>query len=246
MGSTSNVFTDMMEKFYLRLSEEYLESSWTAALIIGFLAFGFTLTAAICIKKGRVLGIITAITQLIGVLGARMSVVNFANTKWFVQKTIIGSSSADVQNQMNQFMQDYYGEVIPRMIWLAIGGALMTFSMIMLLVYIVGLMKVRPKVLPILGLVMIIVRFLFVAPINYFGMLMGNTTGIELMDAAQASWDKINYVVILIPVILIALQGIIYLFTSKKKAPETAPAAAEATESAEATEAAETNEESDS
>ena len=236
---------DMAKSLDLKLSASYTDSALTFALIVGFIAMALLLFNAIAVKRGRVYGIIVACLQPIAMFGAHSALVSYANVD-FSKLIVSATSKISMQDAMDkmeeklaQNIQEYIlPELFGFIFWsiVLLGIAVMTF------IYFILLFKVKKlKVMPILALVLGIIRVLTLS-VDMAGIFTANAT-----QAGQETWDIVYAVIILLPMVLVAIQGLVHLLT-KNKAPvaipvmETADASAAAfdellaaTEAAEAT-----------
>ena len=94
---------------------------------------------------------------------------------------------------------------------------------ILSLIYAILLIKAKGKGMAITAMILMIVKYVFFSPIGMLSLFMqqGSST-------IQSAWDFVFRFVYLLPLFLIALQGIINLVANAKakKAPVAAPAAA--------------------
>jgi len=115
-------------------------------------------------------------------------------------------------------------EVFPDLLATIPWSLLMLVSFILTVIYAGNLKKdtaTKGKGLAVTALILSIVRYVIFQPINNFALLLGNATA-----DTQASWDPTYYIFTMIPLVLLAIKGILAL-TSRKAAP-VAEAAAEA------------------
>ena len=85
------------------------------------------------------------------------------------------------------------------------------------------MLKVKPKVFGIFALILHIVKFLFIAPVNTFTPII---TNIAATEAAQKSQDTLVYAMVLIPLVLVAISGLIAMIKRAKTPVAVAEAAA--------------------
>ncbi len=212
----------------LHLTEDYAAGAQTLAIIISILAFACVLFTAIAHKKARTLGIITAIVQPIGIFSAfkyvmAYSAIDFSCLAMTVTSTV---SLDDAMSKLRTALSEKLAtEVFPDLFATIPWSLLMLAAFIMTVIYAAVLKKdttTGGKGLAVTAMILAIVRFVIFQPTNNFALFLGNATA-----ETQASWDPVFYIFTMIPLVLLAIKGILAL-TSRKASPVAEAPAAEA------------------
>ena len=218
---------ESLEKLFsliqIPLTEEYISSSLTSAIVVGIIACALIIFASIASKKALGLGITAGIFAIIGSIANHFSVVYFHTTTFVVTEKFIGSSQTEVDQMASDFVENYMTENLPKMIFYVLASAVVFVAWIVTLIFIIKMLKVKPKVFGIFALILHIVKFLFIAPVNTFTPILTNVAATE---AAQKSQDTLVYAMVLIPLVLVAISGLIAMIKRAKTPVAVAEAAA--------------------
>ncbi len=187
------------------IDEESMSKMTTSAWIWGILFLGICVFVAIALKKGTTIGIIAGVVNAITIILTPTMIKAFHEMEFF--KTIYGT-----QDQLDDLVEEYYAEQIPKMIAYYGVTILGLAAFVLALVFIIKSMKCTPKVFPIFALIIQIVRYAFIAPIDSFKMFTGGVT-VE----SQISQANLYYIFTIIPIVLLVVPAIINLV--KKPAP---------------------------
>lgn len=222
----------------LHLTEDYASGAKTLLIIMSILAFACVLLAAIAVKKARPLGIAVAIAQPIGFFAAFKYVIAYSAIDFscLSMKTTSSVSMDDAMNKLTEMLTErIMTDIFPGLATTFVWSFLMLAVFIMTVIYAAMLKKDtgKGKGLAVAALIISIVKYVLIAPTNNFALFLGGAT-----TETQASWDPIYYIFSLIPLILIAVKGILVLTTPKEAPVAEAPAAEAAAEAAPVAEAA--------
>ncbi len=218
-------FTETFSKFQIQggFPEEYSSKLTTMAIIFGLLAVACCVVVAIANKKCRAMGIVAAIFNFLSAILTPSFIKFFHNTPFFKIEYITGSSQAEVDKLVDEFYAEYFAETIPGMILSSVASVMMLLAFVFTLILIIQCMKAfKPKVLGIFALLITILRYLFVGPIDYIKPLLQNGATVE----TQMSQTVLYFVAITLPLILIAIGGIIAI-AKKGQTPAVIEVAAE-------------------
>ena len=215
----------------LHLDESYAASAMIGMIIAAIAAFALTLFVAIAIKKARPFGVIVAVAQPIGLYAAMQTVLQYAKID-FSCLEITKTSSVSMDDAMNKLNtaigEAFVQQIFPQMLGMLIWGLVTTIVFVLTLVYVVMILKAKgkgnPKGLIIGSLVILIVKFLLVNPVEMFSLMLqkGSTS-------VQSTWDIVFRLIYLLPLILLAVEGIVTISAkSKAKNAPAAPVPAEA------------------
>ena len=203
--------------------EEFSSKLTTTAIVFGLLAVACCIVVAIANKKCRGMGIVAAIFNFFNAILTPAFIKSFHNTEFFKVEYITGSSQAEVDKLVDEFYAEYFAENIPGMIMISLASVMMLLSFVFTLILILKCMKgLKIKLLSIFALIITILRYLFIGPIDYVKPLIAGGATIE----TQMSQTNLYFVAILLPLVMIAVSGIVTLAT-KKKTPAVVEVAAE-------------------
>ena len=222
------------------LSDGYVSSSLTSAIIVGIIACALIIFTAIASKKALGLGITAGIFAIIGSVANHFAVVYFHTTTFVITAKFVGSSQGEVDQMVEDFTETYMTENLPKMLLYSLASALVFAAWVVILIFIMKAMKIKPKAAGltcgIVALLLHIGKFLFIGPVNIFSPILNNTSATEAMQKSQ---DSLVYAMTLIPLFLVAVAGLVSLIVRcvKKGAPEAVAEAAAPVDEAEAVEA---------
>ena len=215
-------YQQVISRMQIQLSEEYISSSLTTAIIIGVIACALIIFTAIISKKSVGFGVVAGIFALIGSIGNHFAVVYFHSTEFFKIITATGSNTSDAYDNLNEALAEYYAEQLPRMGIYVVANMLILAGWIMSLIFIIKMLKVKPKVFGVFALIIHILRYVAVASTDAITPVL--TQG-PITEAIQKSQDFKVYLMTLLPLALVAIAALINMAKSKKApaAPEAAP-----------------------
>lgn len=224
---------ETLEKLFsliqIPLTEEYISSSLTFAIVVGLIACALIVFASIASKKSLGLGITAGIFAIIGSIANHFSVVYFHTTTFAVSEKFVGSSLTEADQMASDFLENYMTENLPKMFIYMAASALVLAAWVVTLIFIIKMLKVKPKLLGIFALILHIGKFLFVSPVNTLTPILTNVAATE---ATQKSQDTLVYATVLIPLVLIAIAGLIAMIKRTKTPAAVAEAAAPVEEAA--------------
>ncbi len=209
MGA-SDVFSDsylldFYDNLQIELSDTYINNSTVLAIIVGILCAGLIIATAFLNKKGRAYAIIAGIMQIAGVYAMQKMAHTFMELELF--RVVTGTSENDVYNKVNDFYMESLIEMIPYVLlsWVVLAAWVLT------LVFIIKSMKLKPKILPVFGLITHIVRYVFILPFPLIQAFFEPVT-----EQMQKNTDILNYIFTLIPFVLVFIAGLLTFLKSKK------------------------------
>ncbi len=216
----------------LRLDDTYILLSWVATILLAVLAFALTLFAAIAIKRARPLGVIVALAQPIGIVAATNVVLSYAKVDLSVLNLRVTStvSQSDAMTKLYTKMGEVFIEkVFPQMIENYFWSAVLGIVTIITIVYFILLFKPAGKACAIIAMILTTVRLFFINPIEMFSVLLNSPS-----QTIQGLWDVVFRFILILPLLLIAIQGIVNLVSNAKAKKAAAAEAAAAAVVAEA------------
>lgn len=213
---------DAVKSLDLKLNASYADSAFLIAMVVGFIGMALLLFNAIVVKRGRVFGIIVACLQPVAMFGAHSALISYANVD-FSKLLVSATSKISMQDAMNKVQeklaQNISEYILPELFGFIFWSILLLGIAVMTFVYFILLFKVKKlKIMPILALVLGIIRVLTLS-VDMVGMFTANAT-----QAGQETWDIVYAVIILLPMVLVAIQGLVHLLT--KNNPVAQPAVA--------------------
>ena len=209
----------------LKLGKDYLEMAMILMVLTAILALGLALFTAIANKKARPLGIVVAILQPIGVFAAYKSVITYADVDFSALEMTVKSTKSmeDAMSKLYEKLgETFFDKILPEMMSYMFWAMVLAAVTIVTLVYIILLMKGQSKGLAIGALILLIVRHFLIAPVDLMGVLFQWDT--------QGAWDMLFRLFYLLPLILIAIQGLMVMIAKKNGADVVVEASAEAQE----------------
>ena len=206
MGNFFDSYVKLLRNTQPVLSEEYVSNGYVTAIIWGVVMAALVIFATVATKTSLGKGIVTAIFQIVGAVGAHLYVVGYS-------KTVFMAEIKAPANELDQAIADFYAEQIPHMLMLIAGFVLCLVGVIMMLIFGVAMMKKKPKVCGVFVLIISILRLAFIQPINTFHMFEKAT------EASQVAWDVVYYGIAVVCAVLVGITGLCHLL--KKKPAET-------------------------
>ena len=190
-----------------------------ASIVLGLAAFVLVLFAAISIKRARPLGIFMAIAYPIGFVTAALAFINYAEIDFSCfALTYYGISQLDAWGNLVEGLGKYcMWDMMPQLIFYALSWIGYQIVTILAIVYFIKLLKApKGKALAVLALIVMIIRLLFVGPVEIISLLFG-ANYFEI----QAVWNGVFNLVFFLPILLLVLQAfinIVYNVKQKKNA----------------------------
>lgn len=201
---------DILERFRFLPSDEYVSSATVWSIVIGLIAASFIIFTAVTSKKNMALGITAGVMQVLGAVAAQQAAIQYWKCDFFKYEIVYGTSEGELIENLMEKYQEMILEMLPHMLLMYMYLAFMLAAWIVTLVYIIKTIKTEPKAFGIAALVVHIVRYAFVGPMNIFAPIFG----ITLTDSVHASYDAFVYIVYLIPALLIGALGIMNFIKS--------------------------------
>ena len=189
-----------------------------ASIVLGLAAFVLVLFAAISIKRSRPLGIFMALVYPIGFVTAALAFISYADIDFSCfALTYYGISQLDAWGNLVEGLGRYFmSDMMPQFIFYVLSWIGYQLVTILAIVYFIKLLKApKGKALAALALIVMIIRLLFVGPIEIISLLFG-ANYFEI----QAIWNGIFNLVFFLPILLLVLQAfvnIVYNIKQKKK-----------------------------
>lgn len=206
--------TSMLKGINLSLSSTYHLLSIISVVLCSLLAFALVMFTAIAIKRARIYGILVALLQPASFVAAWQVVVSYANVDFScLEMTVTGSSQQDAMNKLytaigEAFLTEVFPQLIGCMIWAVVFAVISLFT----LLYLALLIKGKKKAFAILALVIGVIRQFCISPLELVSTVLlgiGN-------QWIQLVWDAVFRGAMLLPLFLIALQGVFVLIGNIK------------------------------
>ena len=205
---------EFLKTMELTLSESYQTSSMIWTVVLGILSFSLVLFVALVIKRARVLGILAAVAQPVGLFAARQSVMAYGElqfytrTNAFIEKMDNGQfTQAQAEAEAKAFMTPLFTELIFCAVWMLLA----IVCTVLLGIYMVMLIKVAPRAFGIVGLVLTGIKWAGFLPVNLYGLLLKSMT-----EEGQILNDIAYRGLTVLPILLIAILAILVLNQKKK------------------------------
>ena len=225
-GFDSSAFLDGFMGFFdnlkADLSADYIKSSTITSLIVGAIAAALIIFAAIMYKKSMAFGIVAGVLQIPGAVGVQKMVHYVLQMDFYRKEIFYGYSQEDVDQQINDFLYNYYKDAVIDIVMLILCSMLGLLAWIFALVVIIKAMKQPPKAFAIIALILHIIRYVVIAPYDLITPIVSRVT-----EASQKTTDMCYYIFTLIPLLLFAIGSIFVRVKMKKQAAEKAQQNAE-------------------
>ena len=207
--------TSMLKGINLSLGETYHLLSIISVVLCSLLAFALVMFTAIAIKRARVYGILVALLQPASFVAAWQVVISYANVDFSCLEMKV-TSSVSMEDAMSKLYtalgEAFLEKVIPQLggciIWAIVFAVISLFT----LLYLALLIKGKKKAFAILALVIGVIRQFCISPLELVSTLLlgiGN-------EWIQLVWDAVFRGAMLLPLFLIALQGLFVLIGNIK------------------------------
>lgn len=186
-----------------------------AAVVFGLIAAAMVICTTVFNKKYRVLAIITAIMQPVGLLASVGQVIAYSMIDFSKLVSYgTGSTYEDAYNNALDGLLEYLlGDYLISLILLSICSMLMFASLIITFIYAIKLTGFSPKVPAILAIVVCVLRWLFVAPLDQISTIL-SVLGIAPMQQSPL-WTVMYFVIFMIVPALLLGQSLIAKFAKK-------------------------------
>lgn len=207
------------------------------SIVVGVLALALLVFTAIAVKRARPFGIIAAVLQPLGFLAGAKTLVTYASVPWELLDGQVAYSSESTSDAISKLMEQikeiFIKDIAPHCAGFFIWSAILAIVSVITVVYFILLLKEKGKGLALSAMILGIIRFLFISPIElttmYLGLLgLGNVLG-SLANGLQGLWSVFFTFMMFLPVLLVAVQGLLVLL---KNAKEKKAAVVEAVEEA--------------
>ena len=221
------------------------------SIVVGILALALLVFTAVAVKRARVFGIIAAVLQPLGFLAGAKTLVTYASVPWDkldgqVAYSSVSTSDA-ISKLMDQIKEIFIKDIAPHCAGFFIWSAVLAFVSVITVVYSILLLKEKGKGLALSAMILGIIRFAFISPIElttaYLGLLGLSDVMGSLGNGLQGLWSVFFTFMMFLPVLLLAVQGLIVLLKNAKAEKAAAAAVVEVVEEAAAEAVEETAEE---
>lgn len=207
---------DFFETLQANLSEEYISSARITSIIFGVIACALFIFTALATKRGVGFGIFAGIFYGFSFYVGHASVVLFHRIDFILNKTIYGTQDQLAQLAA-QARAEYWERTLPDLFGLMICEFLLIAAWVVALIYMIHLLKIKPRVLTVFAMIIHIVRYVCVFPIKIISPILKDGATIDM----QINQDTIFHITSLMPIILFSICAVIHLFSKKKKASVT-------------------------
>ena len=212
----------------LVLDDTYIIIGYLITILLAIMAFDLMLFTAISIKKARPLGITVAIAQPIGVFAFFQTVLAYSKIDFScLYITVTGKSQEDAMSKLyDTMLENFVEEILPQaalfILWAFIAGIVT----ILTIIYAGMLFGAKGKVFAIFAFIILIGKHFLMSPVELISIYTG-----QVSQEIQSIWDVVFRFFIILPLFLLAVQGLINLLSNaKQKKKEKEALAAKATE----------------
>ena len=198
------------------LSAEYITSARTTSIILALITCGLFIFTALSTKRGVGFGIFAGILNGFSIYASHAMVVLFHRIDFVLYETIYGAPG-EIDDLVAQAKAEYFAKTIPDIIALMLCNFIMIAAWIIALVYMIHLLKIKPRVLTIFAILIHAVRYVCIYPIKLIQPILNDGATVEM----QMSQNTIYHIAVLMPVMLFSLCALIHLLTKKKRVQNT-------------------------
>ena len=210
------MYPEFLMNFYknlrVDLTDEYLSSSTTLALIIGAIGMVMIIVSAFLVKRNRVLGVFAGLLQVAFSYCSQKLAHFMHTTDFFRVETIYGDNQEDLENKLDEFYSNFYEELISTSIVSVLYSVFIMASFVLTLVFVIKCLKLKPNGLFKAVLILNIVKMVLLAPYDMITPFVE-----KLTVESVASYDIIYYAATLLPLILLVIGAIVV--KTKKNPP---------------------------
>ena len=206
----------------LHLTDAYKTIAIILTVLSAIVAFALVLFAAISIKRARPYGILVALAQPVGLLAALQMVFQYGKID-FSSLEMTVTSQVSLEDAMSKLYEEmgkvFMADILPQLIGYLVWAFVLFFVTLLTVIYAILLIKAKPGAFSVIAMIVMLVRHFFIAPVEFITLflMMGSPT-------IQTIWDLFYKGMYLLPLLLIAVQGILVL-TRAAKAKKAALAA---------------------
>ena len=184
------------------------------SILLGLAAFALVLFTAISVKRARPFGIVVAIAQPAGFLAAALAFINYAKIDFSsLVMTVTGNSESEAMSRLYEAMGNaFIDNIMPQFIVYMLFVTVYQAVTILTLIYYIQLIKAPSgKALAIVAMILTIIRMAVIGPIETMTLFLEvSNFGIQLV------WNMFFNFVFFLPVLLVAIQGILNLVHNAK------------------------------
>jgi hypothetical protein len=215
----------------LHLTGAYKTIAIILTVLAAIVAFGLVLFTAISIKRARPFGILVALAQPVGIVSAMLMVFQYGKIDFSSLEMTVTSqvSLEDAMSKLYEQMGEVFiANILPQLALYIVLSVVLFVVTLLTVIYAILLIKAKPGTFSVIALIVTLVRHFFIAPVEFITLflMIGSPT-------IQTVWDLFYKGAYLLPLLLMAVQGIFVLSRAAK-----AKKAAALADSAEQTEEA--------
>jgi hypothetical protein len=215
----------------LHLTGAYKTIAIILTVLAAIVTFGLVLFTAISIKRARPFGILVALAQPVGIVSAMLMVFQYGKIDFSSLEMTVTSqvSLEDAMSKLYEQMGEVFiANILPQLALYIVLSVVLFVVTLLTVIYAILLIKAKPGTFSVIALIVTLVRHFFIAPVEFITLflMIGSPT-------IQTVWDLFYKGAYLLPLLLMAVQGILVLSRAAK-----AKKAAALADSAEQTEEA--------
>jgi hypothetical protein len=215
----------------LHLTGAYKTIAIILTVLAAIVAFGLVLFTAISIKRARPFGILVALAQPVGIVSAMLMVFQYGKIDFSSLEMTVTSqvSLEDAMSKLYEQMGEVFiANILPQLALYIVLSVVLFVVTLLTVIYAILLIKAKPGTFSVIAMIVTLVRHFFIAPVEFITLflMIGSPT-------IQTVWDLFYKGAYLLPLLLMAVQGILVLSRAAK-----AKKAAALADSAEQTEEA--------
>ena len=202
---------NFFEGLQTTLTDEYISSSLTMSIIIGIIACALFIFTALSTRRSVVYGIITGILNGFSIYVAHRLVVLFHRIDFVFYETIYGPAD-QINDLVAKAESEYWAKTLPDLIVFILCMLFITVAWVTALIYMIRLLKIKPKILTVFAIFIHAIGYVFIFPINIISPLISG----EMTVFMQETQDMIYHISVLLPMILFSICALMHLINARK------------------------------
>lgn len=206
---------NFFEGLQTTLTDEYISTSRIMSIIIGIIACALFIFTAVSTRRSTVFGIIAGVLNGFSMYVAHCLIVLFHRIDFIFYETIYGPAD-QISDLVAKAESEYWANTLPDLILFILCMLFINIAWVTALIYMIRLLKIKPKILTVFALFIHIIGYIFIFPINIISPLVAG----EMTVAMQETQDIIYHISVLTPIILFSICALMHIVNSKKGSPD--------------------------
>ena len=206
---------NFFEGLQTTLTDEYISTSRIMSIIIGIIACALFIFTAVSTRRSTVFGIIAGVLNGFSMYVAHCLIVLLQRIAFIFNEMIYGPAD-QISDLVAKAESEYWANTLPDLILFILCMLFINIAWVTALIYMIRLLKIKPKILTVFALFIHIIGYIFIFPINIISPLVAG----EMTVAMQETQDIIYHISVLTPIILFSICALMHIVNSKKGSPD--------------------------